>query len=164
MSAIMGAVLVGVRLNFKKGVDFEDAAFHPLSLLDSQTTPNYEYASGGDLNHFCYRQILRVGYIADDHYRVETNSPLEPDEVIELEGHPLESIMSGKRFFAQNYSDSDLYYNQRFSYNLKYTYIDSEFFRASEESWLAFKEQRKEELEGHICQEGNFPYIEERPR
>lgn len=137
-------VLAGVRLNYRKGVDYEDVAFHPLSLLDAAIRPQHEYAAGANLRPFEFHQLLRVGYIADDHYRVETNSPLSPDEVIELEGHPLQDIMSGKRFFSQNYNDSDLYYNQRFSYNLKYTYVESPFFRASEDSWLSFKEERRE--------------------
>lgn len=141
---LYASILTGVRLNYIKSVEFDDVIYHPLSLLDATSRPPMRYAEGKALNKFVYSQILRIGYIADDHFRVETNSPLEEEEIIELDQHPLQNVMEANRFYVQNYNDSDLYYNQRFSYNLKYTYVESGFFRASEQTWLKYKNEREE--------------------
>lgn len=166
--SLLKSALAGVRLSYFKGIELEDVVFHPLSLLDSSLRPAMTYAEGASLGRFSYKQILRVGYIADDHFRVETNSPVELEEIIELENHPLDEVMKCRRFYVQNFSDSDLYYNQRFSYELKFTFIDNDFFRASENSWIEYErnktgtkisEARKARLERFV-----IPDIEKRSK
>ncbi|MEX0798211.1 MAG: hypothetical protein WD025_02130 [Bacteriovoracaceae bacterium] len=148
--SLLKGALAGVRLNHYKGMEVDEVVFHPLSLLDPSLKSVNEYATGKSIPELVYKQILRIGYIADDHFRVETSSPLAPDKIVELEDHPLGRLMDSSRFFVENFSDSDLYYNQRYSYNLKHTFVDSEFFRASESSWLTYKKlkESQEDLKG----------------
>lgn len=141
--SLLKGVLAGTRLNYIKSVEKEDVVYHPLSLLDASVRPVETYAEGGAMPTFLYKQVLRVGYVAKDRFRVETGAPLTVGEFIELEKHPLESVMPSKRFYVEDFSDSDLYYNQRFSYHLKFTYLDDDFFRQSEGAWLAYKEELK---------------------
>lgn len=138
---LVKSILAGARLNYLKGVEKEDVVYHPLSLLDASLRPAEVYAQGGELSTFLFKQILRIGYVAHDMFRVETGAPLPNGEFVKLDRHPLEGVMPERRFFVEKFSDSDLYYNQRYSYHLKFTYLDNEFMRESEKTWLAYKEE-----------------------
>ncbi|MCO4755679.1 MAG: hypothetical protein KC478_14450, partial [Bacteriovoracaceae bacterium] len=137
--SLLRGVLSGARLNYYKNADMDEIVNHPLLLLDPKLEQNLEYASGLKINEFKFKQIMRIGYIADNHYRVETNCELDIGEIIELDTHPLEDEMPSNRFLPETFSDSDLYYNQRYSYNFKFTFLNDAFFLASEKSWLKYK-------------------------
>jgi len=138
--SLLRGVLSGARLNYFKNVDTDELVSHPFSLLDSEFENEHAYAGGAKIRNFQFKQIIRIGYISDDHYRGETNCELEMGEIIELDSHPLEGIMPSNRVLPEKFSDSDLYYNQRYSYNLKYTYLKDDFFLASEKAWIKFKQ------------------------
>ena len=144
--SLLKSILAGVRINHFKSNEILDVVFDPLMLLDVNLPNQPSFAQGKELGKLSFNQILRLGYVDDDHMRVETNTSLELDEFIEVNSHPLEEVMASKRFMVEAFSDTDLYYNQRFSYNLKYTYLDTPFFRSTEENWKAYKKYKNNPL------------------
>ena len=136
------SILAGVRLNHYKSSEMHDAVYDPVSLLDVNFAQNPHYVRGGELDLICLKQVLRVSYIEDDKYHVETNSLLVENQIIEVDTHPLHHLSESKRFFVKNFSKSNLYYNSRFCYDLEFTYVDSDYFRATESSWLTYKKYR----------------------
>jgi hypothetical protein len=144
--SLLKSILAGVRINHFKSNEILDVVFDPMTLLDVNLPNPPEVAVGKELGKLSFNQILRLGFVDDDHMRVETNSPLEIDEMIELNSHPLEEVMPSKRFLVEAFSDTDLYYNQRFSYKLKYTYLDTPFFRSTEDNWKMYKKYKNNPL------------------
>lgn len=145
-TSLMSATLAGVRINHYKSNEMSDVVYDPISLLDVNLAVNPQTVLGKELDNIQYRQILRLGYIDDDHFRVESNSPLVENEFVELDDHPLRGVMNSKRFLVESGESSDLYYNQRYSYKLKYTFIDTPLFRSTEESWKLFKKYKNNPL------------------
>ena len=138
-ASLLRGVLSGARLNYYKSAEPKELAAHPFMLLDAAYDAGDEYASGTNLKGLYFKQILRIGYVAQNHYRIETSCKLKEQSVVELNTHPLSVIMPSPRFLVENFSDNDLYYNQRFSYDLRFTYLNNEFFKASEQSWVNYK-------------------------
>lgn len=133
------AVLASVRINHFKSSEVLDAVYDPVSLLNVELAKDPEFAYGKELGTFHLKQVLRVAYIEDDCFHVETNSPLPFNEIIEVDNHPIEHLMSSKRFYTKTFSDTNLYYNTRFAYDLEFAYHDDHFFQVTEESWLLYK-------------------------
>lgn len=138
-SNINRAIIAGVRINHFKGIDVTNVTYDPISLLDVELAKDPEYVYGKGLGSFELKQILRVSYVQDDCFHIETNSYLPEGEVIEITNHPLVDFMDSKRFYVKSFQDSDLYYNTRFSYDLEFSYLDSDFFKSTEQSWLLYK-------------------------
>tara|TARA_Y100000780_G_scaffold232594_1_gene268636 strand:+ start:306950 stop:308539 length:1590 start_codon:yes stop_codon:yes gene_type:complete len=158
MDSLIKGVLSGARLNFYKSAEPEEVVAHPLMLIDASFDSGDEYAAGTNLKGLFFKQILRIGYVAEDHYRIETNCKLKEESIVQLDTHPLSFMMPSKRFLVEKFSDSDLYYNQRFSYNLRFTYIDDEFFRASEQSWVNYKKTNlRKKL--NLQERKDLPYV-----
>jgi len=144
--SLLKSVLAGCRINHIKSDELLDVVLDPITFLDVNLTVPPQIAQGKELGVLSFNQILRLGYIDTDHMRIETNSPLELDGFVEVNSHPLEEVMESKRFYVEEFSESDLYYNQRFSYKLKYTYIDTPLFRSTEENWKLFKKYKNNPL------------------
>lgn len=140
-SLLMG-VLSGSRLNYYKSIEIDDLVYDPLVMLGERYDLKREYAQGRNLGTLHLKQILRIGYVSKEHMRIETNVLLPTDEVIELETHPLTDIMPGNRFLVEDFGESDLYYNQRYRYHLKYTYVDDDLYKSMEPSWVRFKKSK----------------------
>lgn len=145
--SLLSATLAGVRISHYKSDEIHDVVYDPISLLDVNKVVSSGRVLGKELDKIVYRQILRLGYVDDDHFRVETNSPLALDKVVEFDEHPLNHIMSCNRFLVESFSDTNLYYNQRMSYRLKYTYIDNDFFRSTEEDWHLYRKYKNDPIE-----------------
>jgi len=143
---IRDAILSGVRLNHFKSKEIHDVIYDPVSLLDVDLALQPDFVRGENFDKARIKQWVRVGYIADDHFHIETNSPLPEGEVIEIDNHPLENRLKSKRFFVCNQNSSDLYYNCRYSYDLEFTYCDDDYFKATEHSWIAYRKYKENPL------------------
>jgi hypothetical protein len=143
---IKNDILAGVRLSYFKHDEVDDTVFGPVSLLNVELANDPPYVLGKEIGKSYLQYILRVAYIEDDRCHIETNAPLPLDKIIELENAPLPQFSLSKRVYVKNFSDQDLYYNSRFAYDLEFTYIDDQFFRTTEESWLTYKIYRDNPL------------------
>lgn len=137
------SINASVRLNFIKCIEIEDVIYHPLALLDVDLPSDLNYFQSGELNPFEIAQPLRIGFIGDNHFHVETNSFLPVGEILEVDHHPLEDIMNSKKVFVQSFHDHDLYFNKRFAYELEFIYIDNDFFVSTNERWKLYKQLKK---------------------
>lgn len=134
------SILSGVRLNHFKSGEVHDVVYDPINLLNVELAVDPDYVYGKDLGQFHLKQILRVSYVEDDCFHIETTSKLPLEEVITVDSNPLDQFMSSLRFYVKTFSDTNLYYNTRFSYDLEFSYMDDTFFKATEASWLLYKE------------------------
>jgi hypothetical protein len=132
-------LLASVRINHFKSGEVYDVVYDPVCLLNVELAKDPEYMYGKELGIFHLKQILRVGYVEDDLFHIETTSQLPLEHIITVDNNPLDQFMSSKRFFVKSFSDTNLYYNSRFSYDLEFAYGDDDFFKATEESWLLYK-------------------------
>lgn len=140
-------LLASVRINHFKSGEVQDVVYDPVTLLNVDLAKDPEYVYGKDFGKFALKQILRVSYVEDDLYHVETNSKLELGKVLPFDGHPLNHLMESNRFYIKTFSDTDLYYNSRFSYDLEFAYGADNFFQVTEESWLLYKKYKDRPVE-----------------
>ena len=136
------SMLASMRLLHFKSSEIHNVVYDPISLLNVELAKDPEFVRGKGIDDLVLEQLIRVSYIEDDLYHIETNSYLEEGSVIELDKHPLDNLSPSKRFFIKNFSSKNLYYNTRYSYDLEFTYNDSQFFKATEDSWIMYKRYR----------------------
>jgi len=137
------SISASVRINHIKSLEIHDVIYDPLSLLDVNMPQTPEFVRSKELDKFKLTQLLRVGFIEDNHFHIETNSYLEVGTIINIDTHPLEAIMPSKKVFVSKFYDRDLYYNKRFAYDLEFIYIDNDFFVATNERWKLYKDLKK---------------------
>ncbi len=140
------AILASMRLLHYKSSEIHDVIYDPISLLNVDLAKNPHYVRGKEIDELVLEQVLRLSYIEDDKYHIETNSFIKEGSIIEIDNHPLENLTSSNRFFVKNFSQSNLYYNSRYAYDLEFTYIDSPFFEATQRSWILYKKYRNNPL------------------
>ncbi|MEE2670907.1 MAG: hypothetical protein VYA54_04320 [Bdellovibrionota bacterium] len=133
------SINASVRLNHIKCLEIEDVIFDPISLLDVELTDTSELIRSAEMGKFEFYQPLRVGFIGDNHFHVETNSFLPVGEILKVDHHPLESIMTSKLVFVQKFYEHNLYFNKRFAYELEFIYKDDDFFVSTNERWKLYK-------------------------
>jgi hypothetical protein len=151
---IKKALNVEVRLCYFKSLEIHDVVSHPVSLLNVNLASKREFTSCHEFKDIEILQPIRIGFIEDNHFHIETNSYLNLGEIIELNTHPLIHIMSSTKAFVSKFYEQDLYYNKRFAYDLEFIYIDNDYFTATNERWLLYKDLKKhpekmEELDTH---------------
>lgn len=139
------AINASLRLNHFKSFEIHDVIYDPISLLDVNMAKPSEFVRGKEYGQVEVLLPLRVSYIENNHFRVETNSFLKLGEIIEVDTHPLVHIMESKKLYVKEFNDTNLYFNKRFSYDLEFIYIDNDFFSSSNENWLIYKELKKDE-------------------
>lgn len=158
-ASLMKATLAGVRISHYKSDEIHDVVYDPIALIDVNLTVSPGTVLGKELDKIEFRQILRLGYVDEDHFRVETNSPLTLGKVVEFHGHPLNDIMKSNRFLVDSFSETNLYYNQRMSYRLKYTYVDNDFFRSTEDDWHMYRKFKNDPIEYENQIKKKFIYL-----
>jgi hypothetical protein len=136
------SMLASMRLLHFKSSEIHNVVYDPISLLDVELAKDPGFVIGKEIDDLVLEQLMRVSYIEDDLYHIETNSFLKEGSIIELDRHPLSRFTSSKRFYIKNFSTKNLYYNTRYSYDLEFTYEDSTFFKATEENWITYKKYR----------------------
>ncbi len=138
------SILASVRINHIKSLEMHDVIFDPISLLDVDLAHTPPFVRSKELEALEISQLLRVGYVQDNFFHIETNSYLDVGEIIDLGGHPLESIMPSKKVVVSKFYDNDLYYNKRFAYDLEFLYVDDDYFVKSKERWKLYKELKED--------------------
>ncbi len=139
------AISASVRLLHKKSDEFQDVTYDPISLIDVNMAEMPTYVQGKTIKGFEAYQTLRIGYIENNYFHVETNSHLKEGEIVEIDQHPLQHIMPSKKVYVQKYKERDLYYNRRFSYELEFIYVDNDYFSCTNENWKLFKKLKEDD-------------------
>lgn len=133
---LIQSILTGTRICHIKSKEMVDVVYDPIALQDVNLAHKKRFFRAIYLPKAQMLQRLRVGFLAKNRMRVETFSPLAVNTFVDVNSHPLEEAMPSKRFFIKNESDKNLYYNTRYSYDLFYTFVDNDYFRATEKSVL----------------------------
>lgn len=137
-------IVAGLKLIHFKGVDLQSLIYNPISLLNVNLALKPNYAKGKELGEIELEQLIRITYISNKEYHIETNSYLSEDAIIRLKSHPLNHLFPSNRFFVKSFSDKNLYTNSRYSYDLTFTYIESDFFKVTEKNWIFFKKLKND--------------------
>lgn len=128
-----------VRLNHEKSDDVQDIIYDPISLLDVDQAVMPGFVRSEAIEKFEIWQPLRLGYLENNRFHVETNSYLEEGTIVDIDTHPLIEIMPSRKVFVEKFYDENLYYNKRFAYDLEFIYIDDDYFVATNQNWIKFK-------------------------
>lgn len=136
-------ISAAIRLNHIKSIEIEDIVYDAISLIDVNTAESAEYSKSEGEIAFEILQPMRIGYIEDNKFHVETNSYLSADEIVDVHSHPLMKIMPSKKVYVEKFFDSGLYYNRRFGYDLEFIYIDDDYFAATNENWKLYKKLKE---------------------
>lgn len=136
---LRNALNSGFKIIHYKSVEIFEVIYDPISLLDVDKAHTRELVVGKNMGEVEILQPLRVNYVEDNHFRIETNSYLKEGEIMEVDNHPLIEIMPSKKLYVDRFTGRDLYYNRRFSYDLEFIYIDNDFFSSSNKNWLIYK-------------------------
>ena len=139
-SMLLKSVNASIRLTHIKSNEFLDVIYDPISLLDVNLAEMPSYVRSNIIEDFEIQQPLRVGYIENNRFHVETNSYLEVGEIVSVNEHPLQDIMPSKKVFVEKFYDQGLYYTKRFAYDLEFIYIDDDYFSATNKNWKLYKE------------------------
>lgn len=131
-----------VRINHIKSSEMHDVIYDPLSLLNVNFAHKPAFVRSKELETLTINQPLRIGYIEDNYFHVETNSYLKVGDIINIDHHPLELIMPSHKVYVSKFYEKDLYYNKRFAYDLEFIYIDNDFFTSTNENWLLYKKYK----------------------
>lgn len=140
------SINASVRLNHIKSLEIEDVVYDPVALLDVELPEPQGFMASAEMGKFQFYQPLRVGFIAENHFHVETNSKLPVGEILTIDHHPLESLMSSKLVYVQKQYEHDLYFNKRFAYELEFIYKDDDFFVSTNERWKLYKKLKENPL------------------
>lgn len=133
------SINASVRLNHIKCLEIDDVVYDPMALLDVELPEPQEFVASAEVGKFEFYQPLRVGFIGENHFHVETNSKLPIGEILTIDHHPLENIMSSKLVYVQKFYEHDLYFNKRYAYELEFIYKDDDFFVSTNEHWKLYK-------------------------
>lgn len=136
---IRRALNSGMKIIHFKSIELFELIYDPISLLDVEKAHSRDLIVGKEIGEVEILQPLRVSFIEDNHFRIETNSYLNEGDIIEVDNHPLIDIMPSKKLYVDKFAGRDLYYNRRFSYDLEFIYLDNDFFSCSNKSWLIYK-------------------------
>jgi hypothetical protein len=117
-------MLAGTRLNHIKSSELHDVAFDAMCLHDVENIENPEFATADAEMEAYMTQDIRISWMDYEKFHIETNSPLINGDKIYLEEHFLEEIMPNRNMIITNFSDSDMYFDQRFSYDLEFEYLE----------------------------------------
>ncbi|MFT6631403.1 MAG: hypothetical protein ACJAS4_001352 [Bacteriovoracaceae bacterium] len=140
---LLKSINASIRLTHIKSNEFLDVIYGPISLLDVNLAEMPTYVRSNIIEEFEIQQPLRVGYIENNRFHVETNSYLEVGDIVSVNEHPLQDIMPSKKVFVEKFYDQDLYYTKRFAYDLEFIYIDDDYFSATNKNWKLYKEYKK---------------------
>ena len=128
-----------VRINHEKSDEVQDIIYDPISLLDVDQAVMPGFVRSEAIEKFEIWQPLRLGYIENNRFHVETNSYLEEGTIVDIDTHPLIEIMPSRKVFVEKFYDENLYYNKRFAYDLEFIYIDNDYFVATNQNWIKYK-------------------------
>jgi hypothetical protein len=145
-------MLAGIRLHHKKGKELHDIIYNALSFVCVEAPVKPDYFTV-DIHHKTnIFQDLRIGYIDNSKFHIETNSPLNSSPELTLEDHSLRGILESKKFLIKSKSDQDLYYDHRFSYDLHFKYVDLEKEEIDKEGNVKLIPLPKKELDYALAQ------------
>lgn len=141
---LVKSVNASMRLTHIKSNEIQDVVYDPISLLDVNLAVMPTYIKSNVIENFEIQQPLRVGYVENNRFHVETNSYLEVGHIVDIDQHPLKDIMPSTKVFVEKFYDQNLYYNKRFAYDLEFIYIDDDYFVATNKNWLLYKELKND--------------------
>lgn len=137
------AISASIRLNHIKSGEIEDVIYDPISLINVEIAEPTDFVWSRAMDDFEVYQPLRIGFIAENHFHIETNSYLPLNEILEVSEHPLAELMPSKKVFVQKFYQHDLYFNKRFGYDLEFIFIDNDFFTRTNDRWLMYKKLKQ---------------------
>jgi hypothetical protein len=129
-----------VRDCLSAGVDFihvkcgehHDVVFDPMLMAYPKDVKRPQFARAKFKRDVFLIDDFRIGYITPTSIHVEGNIKLEKGEIVEIESAiPVKNVPS-KKFKVRDISDTNLYYDYRYAYDLDFIFVDEPELREDE--------------------------------
>jgi hypothetical protein len=154
--------LAGVRIHHYKTPERKDVVYDPMALLNTDLPVKPKFFRVNKTQHMNIFQQMRIGYMDSEKIHVETNCPLQMNELIKTNNHLLMDVAPSKRFLVTDFGDSGLYYGMRYWADLAHTYNGDQLFISRDYPYLDYMyfDDRRDEYEGdfHELQESLDSY------
>ena len=137
------SINASVRINYIKSDEVQDVVYDPMSFIDVEHAVMPEYVHSKAIDNFIIWQPLRLGYLGENHFHIETNSYLKEGDIVDIDNHPLLDIMPSRKVYIDKFYETNLFFNQRFAYDLEFIYKDNDYFVATNENWKKYKKWKK---------------------
>lgn len=112
-------MMAGTRLHQIKCLEINDVVYNPISFYDINQAVNPKYSTAEVSVETDMVQDLRIAYYNENHLTVETNSPMKVGDILRLEPSFMSTILESDKVIVEEIRDSNLYYNLRYSVDLR---------------------------------------------
>ncbi len=126
--AVRECLGVGADFMYVKGGEFFDQVYAPMLMAFPKQVKPVKFAKAKLSREVDLIDDFRVGYIAPTYMHVEGNFFLEEGKTVVFDSEvPVKSVPS-KRFIVKNRTESGLYYDFNYSYDLDFVFVDEPVF------------------------------------
>jgi hypothetical protein len=150
----------GVDLNFIKGMELFDVINTPMTIAFPKVVKPANFAKAQVSTSAKLVDDFRVGYMTDSLVHIESNFPINENEIITLETSiPFKTVPS-KNFKVKRKSSEDLYYDFGFSYDLLYEFVDPPDLTEVEDRGESMKLQKEHIARIDWCKKKHKEWID----
>ncbi len=121
---ISRSLMAGIRINQIKSVEISNVIHDAFVFYSPEEAIEPETALAKIDEDAYLLQEVRIAYATKEYFRVETNNKFNEGQLVELDCHPLRSIMKSHMFRVSDIEDRNLYYDSRYGLRLNYIYTD----------------------------------------
>lgn len=121
---IESCLSTGVGLNFIKGMELFDVINTPMTIAFPKIVKPAAFAKAQVSKPAKLIDDFRIGYMTDTLIHIESNFPINENEVISLETSIPYKTVPSKKYKVKKKSSEDLYYDFGYSYDLLYEFVD----------------------------------------
>lgn len=126
--AIRECLGVGADFMYVKGGEFFDQVYAPMIMAFPKRVKPVKFAQAKLSREVELIDDFRVGYIAPTYMHVEGNLLLEEGKTVVFNSSVPAKNVPSKRFIVKNRSESNLYYDFNYSYDLDFVFVDEPVF------------------------------------
>ncbi len=122
--AVRECLGVGADFMYVKGGEFFDLVYAPMLMAFPKQVKPVKFAKAKLSREVDLIDDFRIGYIAPTYMHVEGNFFLEEGKTVVFESEVPSKTVPSKRFTVRNHSESNLYYDFNYSYDLDFAFVD----------------------------------------
>jgi hypothetical protein len=118
-------ISTGAHLNFIKGSDPYDIAFHVTKLVSPQSIGELGFATATLSEDFDCGIVCKIGYIDPDGIHIETDYPLAKGSRVVFNHHwANKNIVPSRQAFVKEVTSKNLFYHFKFNADLDFLFVD----------------------------------------
>ncbi len=145
----MYAVNANVFNNHIKSGEIHDVAYDAVNILNPGSNEELKFAMAQTNEPFFAYDIVKIGYVTENYFFIETNRNLKEGEKILLNNYFTKNkVLNSSYFEVAEKGETDCYYNKKFWYKIKPLFIDpvKSDSEASADLMAERKRSREEEI------------------